>query len=161
MIDDDDDFDFDQEFSEEDNKEFERQRKEEERKLNEHPLFVQANEILNIVDALMDTAEEDARHMHEALLKESAMIICAKLASGLTSESYVICMQKASIIRDHAEFLRLSNHTLEYCEGLDPNYIKMFREEMEKFRNLFKIWAAEIHKMIPDFEDENWGLFVK
>jgi len=161
MIDDDDDFDFNQEFSEEDNAEFERQRKEEERRLNEHPLFIQANEILNIVDALMDTADEDARERHAPLLRESAMIICAKLSSGLTSDSYVICMQKASIIRDHAEFLRLSNHSLDYSDNFDPNYVKLFREEMEKFRELFKLWAADIHKMIPDFEDNDWGLFVK
>lgn len=155
---DDDDFDFDEDFSDED---FEKQREEEEQKLKEHPLFIQAHEILHIVDVLMDTADEEAREMHAPLLKESALIICAKLSSVLTSNSYVICMQKAAIVRDHAEYLRLSNHMLDYSDSFDSKYVKMFREEMEKFRTLFKLWAAEIHKMEPDFEDTDWGLFVK
>jgi len=161
MIEDNDDFDFNHEFSDEENEEFEKQRKEEERRLHEHPLYVQAKEIMAIVDTLMDTASEEAREMHESTLRESAMIVCAKLASGLMSDSYVICMQKASIIRDHAEYLRLSNHSLNYSESFDPKYVNLFREEMEKFRELFKLWAVEIHKMEPDFEDTDWGLFIK
>lgn len=162
MIDDEDDFDFKGEFSDEENEDYEKQREEEEHKLNTHPLFVQANEVLQIVDVMLATSSDEmVKKEFTETLRDSATIIIVKLSSGLTSESYVQCMQKASIIRDHAEYMRLSNHMLSHLKAFDPKYIKMFREEMEKFRELFKLWAAEIHKMEPDFEDEDWGLFVK
>lgn len=164
MIDDEDDldFDFNQEFSDEENTEFEKQQKEEEHRLNTHPLFLQANEVLHIVDVMLDTSQdEEIKKSFTETLRDSAIIILAKLSSGLTSKSYVQCMQKASIIRDHADYMLLSNHMLSHLKAFDPKYIKMFREEMEKFRELFKLWAAEIHKMEPDYEDEDWGLFIK
>ena len=88
------------------------------------------------------------------------MIILAKLASGLGSDDYVLSMQKASIIRDHAEYLRLSNHMLNSLGVFDKAYVKAFREEMERFRELFREWAQEIREQENDFNDE-WGLFVK
>jgi hypothetical protein len=45
-------------------------------------------------------------------------------------------------------------------EAFDEKYINMFREEMERFRELFKTWAIEIRDKENDFEDE-WGLFLK
>jgi hypothetical protein len=164
MIDDEDDldFDFNAEFSDEENAEFEKEQKEEAHRLKTHPLFVQAKEVLHIVDVLLDTCQDEmVKKSFTETLGESATIILAKLSSGLTSKSYVQCMQKASIIRDHAEYMRLSNHMLSHLKAIDPKYIKLFREEMEKFRELFKLWASEIHKMEPDYEDEDWGLFIK
>ncbi len=155
---DDEDFNSDEDFSDE---EYEKQRKEKKYRLKNHPLFVQANEIFNIVIALLDSnSSTEEVEMYGPIMKESAMIIVAKLSSGLTSDSYVLCMQNAAIIRDHAEYLRLSEHNLNMMEGFDEKYVQMFRSEMEKFLLLFKDWAAEIHMMVPDWEDE-WGLFVK
>lgn len=152
-----DDFDFN---DLPDDDEFRKQHEEEERKLKAHPLYVQAKEIMIIVDVLLDANDlDDYTRDFGATLRDSAMIINAKLSSGLRSESYVLCMQNAAIIRDHAEYLRLSNHTLNSTEGFDPAYVKLFRQEMEKFKTLFIIWANEIHHMIPD--DDEWGLFNK
>jgi len=161
-IDDDDDLDFNQEFSDEENAEFEKQYAEEQKKLRRHPLFVQANEILKILKLMIDSAgESDEESMYDSTLLESAMIIIPKLASGLTCNNYVIAMQSAAIIRDHAEYLRLSNHMLKERKGFDVHYVNLFREEMEKFRMLFKEWAAELHAMEVDYQDVEWGLFVK
>lgn len=147
--------------SDDEKREIERQQQEEDERLANHPLNVQANEIMNMIDVLLDTCnDEKARDMYGSTLRESAMIILAKLASGLTSDDYVLSMQKASIIRDHAEYLRLSNHMLNSLEVFDKAYVKAFREEMEKFRSLFREWAAEIREQVNDFDDE-WGLFVK
>ena len=147
--------------SDDEKREIERQQQEEDERLANHPLNVQANEIMNMIDVLLDTCnDEKARDMYGSTLRESAMIILAKLASGLTSDDYVLSMQKASIIRDHAEYLRLSNHMLNSLEVFDKAYVKAFREEMEKFRGLFREWAAEIREQENDFDDE-WGLFVK
>ena len=153
----DDDFDFENLSDDE----FRKKSEEEELKLNAHPLYIQANEILTIVDVLLDTNGDDEQSKDFGFtLRESAMIIIAKLSSGLRSDSYVMSMQKASIIRNHADYLRLSNHTLGIMEGFDPKYLTLFRQEMERFRELFILWAKEIHKMAPDYEDE-WGLFLK
>ncbi len=154
-----DDDDFDDDFDEE---AYEREQQEEEERLQNHPLFKQANEVMNIIDVLIDTANDIEKiEPYALLLRESAMVVVAKLAGALPSKSYVVCMQNAAIIREHAEILRLSNHMLTYAEVFDIKYIEMFRAEMETFRHLFKSWAAEIHQMEPDFQDEEWGLFLK
>ena len=156
---DDDDFDFG-ELSDEEREEIEREMKAEDARVNKHPLMLQAQEILNIVDYLLDSTDSETIAMYGGTLRESTMMLVVKLSSALRSDSYVICMQSAAIIRDHAEYLRLSNHMLIDSEAFDEKYITMFREEMEKFRELFKIWAKEIRDKENDFEDE-WGLFLK
>jgi hypothetical protein len=153
-----DDEDF--EFSEEENAEFEREQAEERAKLKKHPLLKQAKEIVAIVDALLATSSDEQKDdPYGATLRDSAMIIVAKLSSGLRSDSYLLCMQNAAIIREHGEYLRLSNHMLNYSGAFDEKYVNMFREEMENFRLLFMEWAKEIRKMESDVEDE-WGLFL-
>ena len=158
----DDNFNFDENsLSDEERSEVEKQMKEEEEKLAKHPLNIQAHEIMEMIDVLLDTCNDDkAKDMYGATLRESAMIIITKLASGLTSDDYVLSMQKAAIIRDHAEYLRLSNHMLNSLDVFDKTYVKTFRAEMERFRELFREWAAEIHRQDNDYGDE-WGLFVK
>jgi hypothetical protein len=160
--DDENDFNFDyDDLSEEEKEELERQQQEEDQRVESHPLNVQANEILHMIDVLIETSNNsDMKEMYGSTLRDSAMIIITKLASGLSSDSYQICMQKAAIIRDHGEYLRLSNHMLDNLECFDPKYVKAFREEMEKFRELFIEWAKEIHQMSDEVDDE-WGLFNK
>src|SRR5688572_1262381 len=94
----DENFDFNfEELSEEEKAELEKERQEEDRKLRTHPLYIQAGEIMEIIDVLLDSAEqEDVKEMYGSTLRESAMIIIAKLSSGLTSDSYIISMQKAA-----------------------------------------------------------------
>jgi hypothetical protein len=145
--------------SDEENEEFEKERREEREKLQKHPLLKQAKEILSIVDALLDTCkDEEISKMYGDTLRESAMTIVAKLSSALVSDNYLLCMQNAAIILEHGEYLRLSNHKLNSSGALDKKYVDMFREETENFRHIFKDWAKEIRKMKSDVEDE-WGLF--
>src|SRR4051812_9372706 len=108
---DDDDFDFDQgEMSEEENKEFEKKMKDERKKTAAHPLVKQAQEILNIVDTLLDTRNDTEEDRYGDLLRQSAMIVFVKVSATVRCEMYTLCMQNAAIIRDNAEYLRLSNH---------------------------------------------------
>lgn len=153
---DEDDF----EFSQEENEELENEMRKEKEKLRKHPLLKQAKEILSIVDALLDTCNDELiAEQYGGTLRESAMIVVVKLSSGLASDNYLLCMQNAALIREHGEYLRLSNHMLRSSDAFDEKYITMFRQEMENFRLLFKEWAKEIRKMENDFEDE-WGLFI-
>lgn len=122
---------------------------------------MQANEILSIVDALIDSCkEEEVGEMYGSTMRESAMIVLTKLSSVLRSNNYLLCMQNAALVREHGEYLRLSNHLLNHSDGFDKKYVAMFRQEMETFRLLFINWAKQIRKMENDVADE-WGLFLK
>lgn len=145
-------------FNEEENEELENEMRKENEKLQKHPLLKLAQEILAIVDALLDTCNDEMKETYGSTLRESAMLVVAKLHSGLASDNYVLCMQKAAIIREHGEYLRLSNHMLSSSGAFDEKYVALFRQEMETFRLLFKAWAGEIQQMENDSEDE-WGLF--
>ena len=94
-------------------------------------------------------------------LIESAYIINAKLAGALGSDSYIVCMQSAALIRSNAEYLRLSNHSLNEMTNIEKKYISVFRVEMEKFRELFILWAKEVKAMKEkdEFSEDEWGLF--
>jgi hypothetical protein len=154
------DFNFD-ELNDEDRAELEEQQREEEIRLNKHPLFKQAHEINKVLDLVLESFyNPEEKELFGTTLKNSALTIITKLSSGLTSDSYGYCMQKAAVIREHGEYLRLSNHLLSSRKSCETRYIDLFREEMDQFHHLFKNWAKEILTMKDDFEDE-WGLFVK
>ena len=153
---DEDDFDF----SDEDLNEFEKQRKAEEERIKKHPLYSQGQEILHIIRALLDSVNDDDNSFRETLL-ESAMLINAKLFPMMQAESYVYSMQNAAIIRSHAEYLRISNHSLKRLKGIDQTYVQMFREEMEKFRVLFYEFMGVIKKIDRDEPADEWGLFIR
>lgn len=149
------------ELSPEENEELEKEMRKEREMLKKHPLLKQAKEILSVVDTLLDTCNDAAMgERYGATLRESAMILVVKLSSALISDNYLLCMQNAALIREHGEYLRLSNHMLNSSGAFDKKYVKMFRGEMENFRLLFKEWAKEIGNKENDVEDE-WGLFLK
>lgn len=146
-------------FDAEDNEELQNEQRRKEEFARQHPLLKQSKEILSIVSTLLDTcSDERVTAHHGAGLRESAMVVMVKLSSAIQSEDYLISMQNAAIIRDHAEYLRLSNHLLSSSGAFDETYVAMFRREMEQFRLLFREWAQTISKMERDGEDE-WGLF--
>lgn len=150
------DDDFSDEFSEEDEKHF-RERKE---NVKNHPLMLQAKELNELISALLDTCDDSSfSELYGSTLRESAIMIMVKLRSSLDSESRLLCLQNAAIIREHGQYLRLANHTLGMSEGFDKKYVTMFREEVEKFRMLFVEWINKVHHMEKDVKDE-WGLFL-
>ena len=156
---DDDDFDFNEELSPEEREELDREMREEEERRRNHPLTKQAREIFNIVNAIVESLPEDEREMNGSLLLESAMVIDAKLAGALCSGSWMICMQNAAIIRSHAEYLRLSNHSLRALSSAENDYIDLLRREMEIFRALFREWVKEFAQLDDDEPEDEWGLF--
>ncbi|MCD6067102.1 MAG: hypothetical protein K0S33_1928 [Bacteroidetes bacterium] len=156
----DDDFDFD-DLSDEEKEEFEKERKEKKNRTKNHPLMIQAKEIVEMVNVLLETCNDETfAEVYGGTLRESTMMIRVKLTSALDSDSYLLCMQNAALIREHAQYLRLSNHSLKMSKGFDEQHVNMFRQEMEKFRMLFRDWIKEVRNMEEDYEDE-WGLFVK
>ncbi|HOZ86248.1 MAG TPA: hypothetical protein PL029_00760 [Bacteroidia bacterium] len=158
---DDDEFDMDDDaMSPEEEAEINERMKKEKEAVKKHPLFVQACEIEQVLDSLLgyDKTGEERTESHAYLLHESLVIVKAKLYSALASGNYLISMQNASIIRDHAQFLLLSNHHLEHLE-FDKAYVNIFWEEMEKFRELFVLWAKDIKELDREDMEDEWGLF--
>ena len=135
--------------------------KEKDRQLNNHPLFKKANEIREIAWTLVDTMSEEDKEMVGSQLLEDASILAPKLAGAMGSESWLICMQNASIIRYHAEHLLLFNHTLNEFTKTDKDYIKLLRREMEEFKVLFCEWASTFDQIEKEDYEDDWGLFLR
>jgi hypothetical protein len=126
-----------------------------------HPLQLNIDELSNTIKALLKSAqaEDDYLKAQKELIQQSLLITKAKLYSSLRSTNYLVCMQNASIIRYHAEYLRLSSHTLNETEQFNKSYVAVFRQEMEEFRELFKVWVQEIKQMDKEELEDEWGLF--
>jgi hypothetical protein len=153
-----DDNDFnDDDFSEEGGDDFEREIDA----FRKSPLFKKAMEIHDIVDALSSSLNDEDAQRYVSSLNESALIIPAKIAGAYGSGSWLICMQNASIIRHHAEYLHTATSGLKMFTKADKQYVKVLRDEMEVFRTMFKEWVKGFSTLErDDFEDE-WGLFVR
>lgn len=159
---DDDDFDMDDELSDEENEELNREMERRRRSVRKHPLFLQSQEIMDTLKALKESNEHPNEEIDSfmASLTGASMTLSVKLYSALNSDSYLVCMQNASIIRNEAEYLRLSSHLLNSSKQYDKSYVAVFREEMETFRTLFATWAKEIRNMDREDIEDEWGLFL-
>jgi hypothetical protein len=154
---------FNDDFDEEDfnDEEAEREFRAEEKRKNNHPLYKQSKEIIDVVRALSESIKEEGlKEMYGETMEESAYIIQAKLSSALTTQLYTLAMQNAALIREHAEFIRVATSGMHMLDATHTEYIVVLREEMEKFRTLFREWVKEIQQLDDEIEDE-WGLFIK
>lgn len=160
--DDDDDFGFGDDLTPEENEELGRQMREEEKRRRNHPMTKQAEEIYRVVTALVESiTDEMEREMFGTTLVDSCMIIPAKLAGAIGSESWLLCMQNAAIIRSHAEYILTGTSGLKYESNVDQRYVQMLRDEMLKFQGLFVEWVKEIHEMEHEEYVDEWGLFIR
>ncbi len=135
--------------------------KEKERYIRNHPLFKKAHEISILVEAIIETLPEDESDVYASALFESSIILAPKLAGALGSGSWLISMQNAALIRYHAEYLLLSNHSLNQIGKIDTNYVALLRTEMEEFKQLFKAWMEEVNKLDHEIFEDDWGLFLR
>lgn len=141
--------------------EYEREIENRHKKAREHPIGLHLMELSQTLLVLLKypKREDDLVIGNIEIITESINMIKVKLYSALRSRSYLVCMQNASIIREHADYLLLASHTLNSLNCFDKGHISVFRAEMEVFQQLFKTWVQEIKKMDKEgFEDE-WGLF--
>ena len=160
-LEDDDDFDFNDDMSEEERDAFERKYNEDRKRQKNHPLFLQANEVLHIVSVIAENILDEEKDMYGSAMMESAMVIPAKIAGAMSSESWLLSMQNAAIIRHHAEYLLTSTNGLKIFTKTDKDYIKLLREEMIRFKSLFNEWVKEIHAIPEEEFVDDWGLFIR
>ena len=135
--------------------------KNERQSLLGNPLVKQLDEVCGTLDVLLDNCEATDRLLKNniAILKNSIPLLQYELYSALKSNDFLDCMQKASIVRQYAKSLRLSSQTLIESNEFDNTYISVLKDEMEKFRELFRNWAQEIKQMERNGLVDEWGLF--
>src|SRR4051794_15840686 len=125
---DDDDFNFDfEDLSPEEQEELEREFRERKDKMKRHPLLVKENEVYEVVSAFIESLDGDAKEMYGSTLMESALVINAKLAGAIGSNNWLLCMQNASLIRYHAEYLHTSTSGLTDFTNADKDYVIVLR----------------------------------
>ncbi len=160
MEDDDFDFNFD-DLSDEEKEEIEKQQREEREALENSPIYKKAFEIYETVNALVESLSDDDKEFYQSILLESSMILAPKIAGAFGSDSWLICMQNASIVRYHAEYLLTSTSGLRLFTKAQKEYVQLFRTEMEKFQELFKEWVKTFDKLEKEEYVDEWGLFLR
>ena len=128
-------------------------------------MYLQWNTVMTVLKAafesLIETAEGDM-FTKEMLEDEIDMIIndAYEVAVKIKSSEaglYTIRMENASIIRKNAQFIKISTNSFMLDGIMEPQHRQVVRDEIDKFRELFKIWVSTFEK--DEFEDE-WGLFI-
>lgn len=160
--DDDDDFNFDPDnMSPEEKEELDKEMKERHKRIYQHPLFKKAKAVDEMVAALIESLPEQAGEMYGSILRESSMMLAPKLAGALGTDSWLLNMQNAAIIRYHAEYLKTSTSGLKMFDDVDVNYTQLLRKEMTEFQVLFKEWVRSLDKLDDEGYEDEWGLFIK
>jgi hypothetical protein len=134
---------------------------EEQRKLEELPIYKKALEILDLTEQIVDTFKDEGRaKYHRELMLQDAMIIPAKIAGAEAMDDYVLKMENATVIKIHARSLLTQTSSAKYLDLQDERYLKLLRDEIELFRKLFLQWIEGFETGTTK-EGDGWGLFVK
>jgi hypothetical protein len=160
--DDDEDMDFGfGDMSPEDHERLEREMREKHERIHKHPLFLKAEEIFQTVHTMSETMQQEEREMHMRILLESAMMLAPKILGALSSESWLLSMQNASIVRYHAQYLLTATYSLSEISGVPEEYTQVLQDEMEEFRDMFKEWVRSFKDLADEDIDDEWGLFMR
>jgi len=109
-----------------------------------------------VIEEKEDGFPADYWEDHKAMLLGDAFQIAVKIKSS-EAGLYTIRMENASIIRKNAQFIKSSMLTMMSEGVIEKTHGYVIREEIDKFRELFKIWVSTFQK--DEYEDE-WGLFI-
>jgi hypothetical protein len=93
---------------------------------------------------------------HKGMILGDAYQVAVKIKSS-EAGLYTIRMENASIIRKNAQFIKSSMLIMMSEEVIEEEYGKIIRNEIDRFRELFKAWVATFQK--DEYGDE-WGLFI-
>jgi hypothetical protein len=109
-----------------------------------------------VIEEKEDGFPADYWEDHKAMLLGDGYQVAVKIKSS-EAGLYTIRMENASIIRKNAQFIKSSMLTMMSEEVIEKAHGYVIREEIDKFRGLFKIWVSTFQK--DEYEDE-WGLFI-
>ncbi len=129
--------------SPEEKEELDREMRELDERIHNHPLYIKAGEIYDIVHSLIETLPEaDGRDITPPILTANSSIPQHNVAGAMGIHSWLVHMANASIIRFHAQSLLTQTSGLKmFIPEADESYIKVLREEMIEFRRLFNLWV--------------------
>jgi len=108
------------------------------------------------VEEKEDSFPADYWEDHKAMILGDAYQVAVKIQSSESGNMYVLRMENASIIRKNAQLVKSSVLTMMIEGVVEEAHGKVIREEIDKFRELFKEWVNTFET--DEFEDE-WGLF--
>lgn len=129
-------------------------------------MYEQWKEVMTLLNAAFDTdhrpdepeEENDEKSLvahSKAMIIGDAFQVAVKIKSSEVG-MYMIRMENAGIIRKNAQFIK-SNMLTMIAEGaISDEHGRLIRAEIDRFRELFKVWVASFEK--DEFEDE-WGLY--
>ncbi len=128
-------------------------------------MYKQWNTVLFVLKTAFDSLKQappDSLYTLEYIDETKAMVLGDAYEVGAKIKSsevglYIIRMENAAIIRKNAQFIKISTHHFIEEELMSEEYSKVIRDEIDKFKELFKQWVASFEK--DEFEDE-WGLFL-
>jgi len=129
-------------------------------------MYIKWNEIIIMLNgALGDLEDEDEPGQHgasfirdrKAMILGDAFEVGAKIRSSEAGRMYVLRMENAAIIRKNAQYIKTGMLGFSMEEEVEDDYCEAIRNEIDNFRELFKIWLSTFTK--DEYEDE-WGLFV-
>ena len=109
-----------------------------------------------VIEEKEDGFPADYWEDHKGMLLGDAFQIAVKIKSS-EAGLYTIRMENASIIRKNAQFIKSSMLTMMSEGVIEEAHGYVIRDEIDKFRELFKIWVSTFQK--DEYEDE-WGLFI-
>lgn len=119
-------------------------------------LYNQAREVYKYATIFCETLKGEMADMTTHLIMQNAMMLCPKIMGAEGGDMYILRMENASIIRTNARELEIqvkSALLFEQCSQKDAHIVVA---EIEKFKELFKIWVSHFEK--DDMEDD-WGLY--
>ena len=128
-------------------------------------MYAQWNDVMTVLRAALDSMPEtdadglfDKEHIEylKGTLLGDAFEVGVKIKSSEVG-LYTIRMENASIIRKNAQYIKISTNGFLADGLMTEEHRQVIRDEIDKFRELFKYWVSTFEK--DEFEDE-WGLFL-
>lgn len=128
-------------------------------------LYLQWQQVMIMLNGALDSMNNEEKEDsfpaaywedHKAMLLGDGYQVAVKIRSSEVG-LYTIRMENASIIRKNAQFIKSAMLTMMAEEVIDDEHGEVIREEIDKFRLLFKEWVCTFQK--DEYEDE-WGLFI-
>ncbi len=128
-------------------------------------MYVQWNTVMIVLKAAFESMKEPADDdlMNKEMVQDQvdmvmgdAFQVAVKIKSS-EAGMYILRMENAAIIRKHAQYIKISTNGFMAQGLMEEEHRRIVREEIDRFRKLFKIWIATFEK--DEFEDE-WGLFI-
>jgi len=129
-------------------------------------MYLQWNTVMMVLKAAFESLKEpgvenavlEKEYLddHVRTILSDAYQVAVKIKSS-EAGLYAIRMENAAIIRKNAQFIKISTNDFMLDGLMDPQHRHIIRDEIDRFRELFKKWVASFEK--DEFEDE-WGLFI-